>query len=89
MRCIPLAQSLRAYDKFAPFPWASDREFQEYIHGDSITKLPVLAMGPPPVAPAHSIPTLPAIHLLTAAIINSVDRLFFVSHSIGANTSCE
>ena len=28
-----------------------------------------------------------AIHLLTAAIINSVDRLFFVSHSIDANSS--
>ena len=60
-------------DKFAPFPWANDNEFQKYIHGDSITKLPVLAMGPPPAAPAHSIPRLPAIHLLTAAIINSDD----------------
>jgi hypothetical protein len=76
-------------DKFAPFPWANDDKFQKYIHGDSITKLPVLEMGPPPAAPAHSIPKLPAIHLLMAAIINSVDRLFFVSHSIGANTSRE
>ena len=74
-------------DKFAPFPWANDKEFQQYTHGDSITKLPVMAMGPPPAAPAHSIPKTPAIHLLTAAIIKSVDRLFFVSHSIGANTS--
>jgi hypothetical protein len=46
-------------------------------------------MGPPPAAPAHSIPTIPAIHLLTAAIISSSDKLFFVSHSIGANSSCE
>ena len=37
----------------------------------------------------HSIPKLPADHLLTAAIINRVDRLFFVSHSIGANTPRE
>ena len=44
-------------------------------------------MGPPPADPIHSIPKTPAIHLLTAAIINSLDRLFFVSHSIGANTS--
>jgi hypothetical protein len=49
----------------------------------------VLVTGPPPAGPTHSIPTTPAIHLLTAAIINSVDRLLFVSHSIGANTSCE
>jgi hypothetical protein len=46
-------------------------------------------MGPPPAAPAHSIPTIPAIHLLTATIISSTDKLFFVSHSIGANNSRE
>ena len=80
---------LELNDEFAPFPWANDDEFQKYIHGDLITKLPVLVMGPPPAAPAHSIPKLPAIHILMAAIINSVDRLFFVAHSIGANTSCE
>ena len=80
---------LELNDKFAPFPWANDDEFQRYIHGDSITKLPALAMGSPPAAPAHSIPKIPAIHLLTAAIISSVDRLFFVSHSTGANTSRE
>jgi hypothetical protein len=77
---------LELNEEFAPFPWANDDKCQRYIHGDSITKLPVLAMGPPPLDPAHSIPKLPAIHLLTAAIINSVERLFFVSHSIGANT---
>jgi hypothetical protein len=48
-----------------------------------------MTMGPPPAAPAHSIPTIPAIHLLTVAIISSSDKLFFVSQSIGANTSHE
>lgn len=38
---------------------------------------------------SHPIPTIPAIHLLTAAIISSSDKLFFVSHSIGANSSRE
>ena len=71
------------------FSWANDDKFQQYIHGDSITKLPVLAAGPPPAGPTHSIPKTPSIHLLTAAIINSVDRLFFVAHSIGANNSHE
>ena len=52
-------------DKFVPFPWANDNEFQRYIHGDSITKLPVLAMGPPPAVLAYSVPKIPAIHLLT------------------------
>jgi len=62
-------------EEFALFPWANDDEFHQYIHGDSITNLPVLATGPPPTDPTHSIPKTPAIHLLTAAIINSVDRL--------------
>ena len=55
-------------DEFAPFPWANDAELQLYLHGDYITKLPVLATGPPPAGPTHSIPKIPAIHLLTAAI---------------------
>ena len=76
-------------DEFAPFPWANDAKFQQYLHRYCVTKLPVLAMGPPPADPIHSIPKTPAIHLLTAAIINSVDRLFFVSHSIGAKKSRE
>ena len=41
--------------------------------------------GPPPAAPNHPILSIPAIHLLTAAIIRSTDCLFFVFHSIGAN----
>jgi hypothetical protein len=72
-------------DDIAPFPWADDSEYKRYMSGDSISKLPVLTTGPPPAAPHHYIPSIPAIYLLTAAIINSTDRLFFVSHSIGAN----
>ncbi len=33
----------------------------------------------------HVIPKIPAIHLLTAAIIWSSNHLFFVLHSIGSN----
>ncbi len=57
------------------------------MDGDSITTLPVLNTGPPPAAPIHTIPTIPAIHLLAAAIIQSTDKLFFVSHSIGLNNA--
>ncbi len=49
----------------------------------------MLTTGPPPAAPTHSVPTVPEIHLLTAAIIKSTDRLLVVSHSIGANDACE
>jgi hypothetical protein len=59
------------------------------MDADSITMLPLLNTGPPPGAPIHTIPTIPAIHLLTAAIIQSLDKLFFVSHSIGSNDARE
>ena len=76
-------------DDIAPFPWADDSEYERYMAGDSISRIPVLTTGPPPAAPNHPIPPIPAIHLLTAAIIRSTDRLFFVSHSIGANDARE
>ncbi len=72
-------------DGIAPFPWANDSEYERYMAGDSISKIPVLTTGPPPAAPNHHIPSVPAIHLLMAAIIRSTDCLFFVSHSISAN----
>jgi hypothetical protein len=64
-------------DDIAPFPWADDSEYEHYMAGDSISKIPVLTTGPPPAALNHPIPSVPAIHLLTAAIIRSTDRLFF------------
>ena len=76
-------------DDIALFPWAHDAEYERYISGDLISTLPVLTTGPPPAAPNHSIPSIPAIHLLTAAIIKSTDHLFFVSHHIGTNDSRE
>ncbi len=76
-------------DEITPFQWFDDAEFRRYMDGDSITTLPVLNIGPPPAAPIHTILTIPAIHLLTAAIIQSTDKLFFVSHSIGSNDARE
>ena len=76
-------------DDIAPFPWADDSEYERYMAGDSISKILVLTTGPPSATPNHPIPSVLAIHLLTAAIIRSTDRLFFVSHSIGANDARE
>jgi hypothetical protein len=72
-------------NELAPFQYYNDAEFKRYIDGNSITMLPVLNTGPPPAAPLHTIPNIPAIHLLTATIIQSSDKLFFFSHSIGLN----
>jgi hypothetical protein len=58
------------------FPWSNDNEFQHYLANVSFAALPVMATGPPPSAPHHVIPSIPAIHLLTASIICSIDRLF-------------
>jgi hypothetical protein len=76
-------------EELTPFPWSNDGEFQRYLADDSLATLPVMATGPPPSAPNHVIPSIPAIHLLTASIIRSIDRLFFVSHSIGSNDARE
>jgi hypothetical protein len=76
-------------DEITPFQWHDNAEFQRYINGNSITTLHVLNTGPPPAAPNHTIPTIPAIRLLTDAIIQSLDKLFFVSHSICANDASE
>ena len=76
-------------DNIASFPWANDAEYERYMSGDLISKLPVLTTRPPPAASNHSIPSIPAIQLLTAAIIKSTDCLFFVSHSIGTNDARE
>jgi hypothetical protein len=72
-------------DEIAPFQWHNDAEFRRYMDGDSIATRSVLNTGPPPAAPKHTIPAIPTIHLLTAAIIQSSDKLFFVSLSIGLN----
>jgi hypothetical protein len=76
-------------DEIAPFPWSSKDVYWHYLEGDSVTKLPVLITGPRPAAPTHSVPTVLEIQLLMAAIIKSMDRLYFVSHSIGANDAWE
>ena len=76
-------------DKITPFPWSSDDEFRPYLANDSFATLPMMKTGPPPSAPHHVIPLIPAIHLLTASIICSIDHLFFVSHRIGLNDARE
>jgi hypothetical protein len=50
-------------DKIAPFAWDNDTEYERYMSGDSITKLPIFTTGPPPATPNHPIPTIPAIQL--------------------------
>jgi hypothetical protein len=76
-------------NEITPFQWHGNAEFRRYIGSDSIVMLLVLNTRPSPAAPNHTIPTIPTIHLLTAAIIQSSDKLFFNSHNIGSNDECE
>jgi len=50
-----------------------------------LQQLPDVSPGPPPAAPGTSIPTIPSIDALTATLVLSTDRLYFVSISVGLN----
>jgi hypothetical protein len=67
----------------------SEDERRLYLSGDSISTLPVMYTGPPPVAPSYSLPAIPKLSILTQSVIKSTDRLFFISHSIGPNEARE
>jgi hypothetical protein len=67
----------------------SEDERRAHLLKDSITAIPVMYTGPPPAAPTYPPPTIPALNILTRAIIQSRDRLFFISHSIGQNEARE
>jgi hypothetical protein len=71
------------------FQSMSEDERRAHLLGDSITAIPVMYNGPPPAAPSYPPPTIPALNILTQAIIQSRDRLFFISHSIGQNKARE
>jgi hypothetical protein len=80
---------LELNSNIALFHWESDEEFRRYTAAASVSRQPVMATGLPPSVPKHVFPEIPAIHLLMAAIIQSSNHLFFVSHSIGSNKAQE
>ncbi len=46
-------------DDIVPFPWTDDSEYERYMAGDFISRIPVLMTGPPSAAPNHPIPSHP------------------------------
>ncbi len=80
---------LELSDDLFPFPWLSDKEQRHYLLGDSISTLSVMYIGPPLSAPTYSTPTIPPLSILTWSIIQSSNKLFFISNSIGTNEARE
>jgi hypothetical protein len=76
-------------DEMNPFPWIDDDERIRVMSRDKIEDQPVLYTGPPPSRAVPPLPSAPLLSSLVAGIINSSDRLFFISHSLGHPTTCE
>jgi hypothetical protein len=57
--------------------------------GNEIEVEPILYHGPLPSLFAYKPPLIPPISSLVASIINSQDKLFFISHSLGNPTTCK
>jgi hypothetical protein len=76
-------------DGLFPFQWLSEEEWHHYLSGDTISTLPVMYTGPPPSAPTYSTPTILKLSILSRSIIQSSNKLFFISHSIGTNDAHE
>jgi hypothetical protein len=76
-------------DEIAPFPWADEAERLRVLSGDDVDAEPILYNGPPPSLVPHSPPLIPHLSTLVAGIIASSDKLFFVSHSLGNQSTRE
>jgi hypothetical protein len=72
-------------DEVFPYPWLSEEEQHHYLAGNTITTLPAMYTGPPPPGPTYSTPTIPPLSILTRSNIQSSDKLFFITNSIGPN----
>jgi len=70
-------------NEISPFPWIDDDECSRVLSGNDIAIAPILYTGPPPSLVSYRPPEIPPLSTLVANIINSSDKLFFVSHSLG------
>jgi hypothetical protein len=61
----------------------NDVEQHWFMSNDVVKEEPILYNGPPPSPAVIQAPPIPPISLLIRSVINSLDRLFFVSHSLG------
>jgi hypothetical protein len=67
-----------------PYPWSFGEELDAHLIGNTATPSPGFYTGPPPLAPNYSSPTILPATILAQHIIASLDKLFFISNSIGS-----
>jgi hypothetical protein len=70
-------------NKFEPFPWLNDDKQHWFMPNDVVEEEPIPYNSPLPSPAVIQAPPIPPISLLIRSIINSLDRLFVVSHSPG------
>jgi hypothetical protein len=76
-------------DDLLPFPRSSEEERRHYLAGNTIKTLQAMYTGPPPSSLEYSTPTIPPLNILTRSIIQSSDKLFFITNSIRLNDAHE
>ncbi len=76
---------LNLNDDLFPFHWSSEEEWSHYLVGDTILTIPVMYTGPPPSSLTYSTPMSPLLSIITWPIIQSSNKLSFISYSIGTN----
>jgi hypothetical protein len=76
-------------EELCPYPWSHNKKFNPYLPGDSasISIAPGVYTGPPPSTPHCITPAIPPAAILAQQIIQSSDKLFFISNQIGAGDS--
>ena len=78
-------------DDLSPYPFVNEEERRLVESGAfEVDTQPVLYTGPPPSPPdTTTTRNIPQLNTLVAGIINSNDRLFFISNSIGTGDARE
>ena len=70
-------------DELIPFPWTSgEKEALDEYDDDEVVTHPALYTGPPPTMLKEQPPRVPSVEVLALRLIQSSDRLFFISHEI-------
>jgi hypothetical protein len=66
------------------YPWSFGKEFDANLTCNMEIVSQGFYVGPPPLEPKYSAPTVPPANVLAKLIIAHLDQLFFILHPIGS-----